>query len=127
MFHCGGNSGVFLRIRDCNLVFLTTGKRGCHKPAPFVDEFGETDPGFRRGNPLYLNRELYRKYQRLWLHQGLAEEILNQYEVSEDLNVGVKFEFKKKMLKKGQQKFILEKTFRRLNKIYKCLKTLFTT
>lgn len=82
MFHCGGNSGIFLRIRECNLVLLTASKRGCHKAAPYVDEFGETDQGFRRGNPLYLNREMYRKYQRLWLHQGIAEEVLNQYEIN---------------------------------------------
>ncbi|KAI6183003.1 E3 ubiquitin-protein ligase [Aphelenchoides bicaudatus] len=82
MLHCGGNSGIFLRIRECNLVFLTSSKRGCHKAAPYVDEFGETDQGFRRGNPLYLNRELYKKYQRLWLHQNVTEEVVNQYEIN---------------------------------------------
>ncbi|KAI6219878.1 E3 ubiquitin-protein ligase [Aphelenchoides besseyi] len=82
MYHCGGNSGVFLRIRDCQLIFLTTSKRGCLRPTPYVDEFGETDQGFKRGNPLHLNRELYRKYQRMWLHQGIAEEVMNQYEMN---------------------------------------------
>ncbi|KAI6207263.1 E3 ubiquitin-protein ligase [Aphelenchoides fujianensis] len=82
MLHCGGNSGIFLRIRDCQLIFLTASKRGCMRPPPYVDEFGETDQGFKRGNPLHLNRELYRKYQRMWLHQGVAEEVMNQYELN---------------------------------------------
>ncbi|KAH7722004.1 Zinc finger in N-recognin family protein [Aphelenchoides avenae] len=82
MSRCSGSSGVFLRIRDCQVVFLTAPKRGCHKAAPYVDEFGETDSGFRRGNPLHLNADLYWKIQRLWLHQEIAEEVLNQYEIN---------------------------------------------
>jgi E3 ubiquitin-protein ligase UBR2 len=64
------------------VVFLTSPKRGCFKAAPYVDEFGETDAGFRRGNPLHLNAELYWKIQRLWIHQEIAEEVLNQYEIN---------------------------------------------
>ncbi|KAL3116459.1 hypothetical protein niasHT_006906 [Heterodera trifolii] len=84
---CRGSSGVFLRIRECQIVCLlvTNGgelTRGCFKAAPYVDEFGETDPGFRRGNPMHLNRELYWRIQRLWLHQEIAEEIINQYELN---------------------------------------------
>ena len=45
----------------------------------YVDEFGETDPGFRRGNPMHLNMELYWKLQRVWMYQEIAEEV--------DLNV----------------------------------------
>jgi E3 ubiquitin-protein ligase UBR2 len=42
MLHCGGNSGLFLRIRECNFLLLTSSKRGCNKVAPYVDEFGES-------------------------------------------------------------------------------------
>uniref|UniRef100_A0A183C9E3 E3 ubiquitin-protein ligase n=1 Tax=Globodera pallida TaxID=36090 RepID=A0A183C9E3_GLOPA len=87
MSRCQSSSGVFLRIRECQIIcLLVTGggelTRGCFKAAPYVDEFGETDPGFRRGNPMHLNRELYWKMQRLWLHQEIAEEIINQYELN---------------------------------------------
>ena len=101
MLHCGGSTGIFLRIRDCQIILLTANKRGCLRPAPYVDEFGETDQGFkrvllraallflhkncrvcRRGNPLHLNHELYRRYQRLWLYQGIADEVQNQYEMN---------------------------------------------
>ncbi|KAK5981388.1 E3 ubiquitin-protein ligase [Trichostrongylus colubriformis] len=78
---CSGPMGVFLRIRDCAIVLMTTRNRGCFRPAPYVDEFGEADQGFRRGNPLHLNEELYHKLRQLWLQQGIAEEVVNQYEI----------------------------------------------
>ncbi|KAK6013631.1 hypothetical protein OSTOST_21050 [Ostertagia ostertagi] len=34
-----------------------------------------------RGNPLHLNEELYHKLRQLWLQQGIAEEVVNQYEI----------------------------------------------
>uniref|UniRef100_A0A8R1IPE3 E3 ubiquitin-protein ligase n=1 Tax=Caenorhabditis japonica TaxID=281687 RepID=A0A8R1IPE3_CAEJA len=72
---------MFLRVRDCSLVLMTTRKRGCFRPAPYVDEFGEVDQGFRRGNPLHLNRELYQKLKTLWLQQGITEEVVNYNEI----------------------------------------------
>ncbi|KAJ1361782.1 hypothetical protein KIN20_021119 [Parelaphostrongylus tenuis] len=76
MMHCSGPMGVFLRIRDCAVVLMTTRNRGCFRAAPYVDEFGEADQGFRRGNPLHLNEELYHKLRQLWLQQGIAEEVV---------------------------------------------------
>lgn len=35
------------RIRDSQIVLLTSRERGCLLPAPYVDSYGETDPGFR--------------------------------------------------------------------------------
>ncbi|KHJ84734.1 hypothetical protein OESDEN_15549 [Oesophagostomum dentatum] len=81
MIHCSGPMGIFLRIRDCAIVLMTTRNRGCFRPAPYVDEFGEADQGFRRGNPLHLNEELYHKLRQLWLQQGISEEVVNQYEI----------------------------------------------
>ncbi|CAI4229946.1 unnamed protein product [Auanema sp. JU1783] len=78
---CSGPMGIFLKIRDCTVFLLTSRARGCFRPAPYVDEFGETDQGFRRGNPLRLNAQLYKKLCRLWLTQGISEEIVNQYEI----------------------------------------------
>ena len=47
MRECVGKSGMFLRIRDCQIIMLTSRKRGAYKAAPYVDQFGETDSGFR--------------------------------------------------------------------------------
>lgn len=47
VYYCGGNSGIFFRVRECQLMYLTATKRGCIKAAPYVDEFGETDWGFK--------------------------------------------------------------------------------
>ncbi|KAF1770368.1 hypothetical protein GCK72_002186 [Caenorhabditis remanei] len=81
MSQCSGSVGMFLRVRDCSLVLMTTRKRGCFRPAPYVDEFGEVDQGFRRGNPLHLNSELYQKLKSLWLQQGITEEVVNYNEI----------------------------------------------
>ncbi|ULU11742.1 hypothetical protein L3Y34_015265 [Caenorhabditis briggsae] len=81
MSQCSGSVGMFLRVRDCSLVLMTTRKRGCFRPAPYVDEFGEVDQGFRRGNPLHLNPELYQKLKSLWLQQGITEEVVNYNEI----------------------------------------------
>ena len=37
---------------------------------------------FRRGNPLHLQPEIYRKLQRLWNYQEVAEEVVNQYDMN---------------------------------------------
>ncbi|EGT32553.1 hypothetical protein CAEBREN_21443 [Caenorhabditis brenneri] len=81
MSQCSGSVGMFLRVRDCSLVLMTTRQRGCFRPAPYVDEFGEVDQGFRRGNPLHLNHELYQKLKSLWLQQGITEEVVNYNEI----------------------------------------------
>ncbi|KAK0428625.1 hypothetical protein QR680_010912 [Steinernema hermaphroditum] len=79
---CSGSGGIFLRLRDSQLLILANRSRGMLKPAPYVDEFGETDQGFRRGNPLHLNKELYAKIQQLWLHQRITEEVVSQYDIN---------------------------------------------
>ncbi|GMT01121.1 hypothetical protein PENTCL1PPCAC_23295, partial [Pristionchus entomophagus] len=78
---CSGGTGMFLRIRDCYIVLLTNRVRGCIRAAPYVDEFGEVDQGFRRGNPMHLNEEMYAKLRHLWLHQNISEEVVNRYEL----------------------------------------------
>ncbi|KAF8367324.1 ubr-1 [Pristionchus pacificus] len=78
---CSGGTGMFLRIRDCYIVLLTNRLRGCIRAAPYVDEFGEVDQGFRRGNPMHLNEEMYSKLRHLWLHQNISEEVVNRYEI----------------------------------------------
>lgn len=83
---------------------MTTRRRGCIRAAPYVDEFGESDQGFRclsilvypiifncrRGNPLHLNQALYNKLKQLWMSQGIAEEVVNQFDID---NRNIQFDF----------------------------------
>ncbi|KAH8330115.1 hypothetical protein KR059_001969 [Drosophila kikkawai] len=71
---CGAEVGIFLRIRDCQVVYLGRGK-GCYVQPPYLDEYGETDQGLRRGNPLRLCQSAYSKIFLQWLSHGLHEEI----------------------------------------------------
>ncbi|XP_073954798.1 ubr1 ubiquitin ligase isoform X3 [Choristoneura fumiferana] len=72
---CGAGCGVFLRVRDCELLLLAAPARGAMLPAPYLDGYGETDQGLRRGNPLHLCPERYETLRMLWLSHGLHERI----------------------------------------------------
>ena len=72
---CGGGIGIFLRVRECKVVLLAGPSKGCFIQSPYVDKYGETDPGLRRGNPLHLCPEKYRKIYKLWLNHGIPQEI----------------------------------------------------
>uniref|UniRef100_A0AAG5DQH5 E3 ubiquitin-protein ligase n=1 Tax=Anopheles atroparvus TaxID=41427 RepID=A0AAG5DQH5_ANOAO len=81
---CGAGIGIFLRIRDAEILLLGINK-GCFIPAPYLDEYGETDQGLRRGNPLRLCKERYRKLHLTWLSHGLHEEITRRNESQQTL------------------------------------------
>lgn len=76
---CGAGVGMFLRIRECEILLLSLNK-GCFVSPPYLDEYGETDQGLRRGNPLRLCKERYRKLHLMWLGHGLHEEIARSTE-----------------------------------------------
>ena len=78
---CGAGVGLFLRVRECKLV-LMAGSKGCFYVPPYVDRYGETDSGLKRGNPLRLCPELMGKLQRMWLNHGIAEEIAHRMETT---------------------------------------------
>lgn len=82
---CGISCGLFLRIRDCQLMLLVPNNKGCFYTPPYVDEYGETDQGLRRGNPLTLSNEHYKRLQKLWLSHGIQEEIVHHLESSPTL------------------------------------------
>ncbi|XP_011198244.2 E3 ubiquitin-protein ligase UBR1 isoform X2 [Bactrocera dorsalis] len=71
---CAAEICVFLRIRDCQIVYLGRNK-GCFVNPPYLDHYGETDQGLRRGNPLRLCPLRYSKIQLNWLSHTLHEEI----------------------------------------------------
>ncbi|XP_068622953.1 E3 ubiquitin-protein ligase UBR1 [Battus philenor] len=74
---CGAGAGVFLRVRECELLLLAAPApaRGAMLPAPYLDSYGETDQGLRRGNPLQLCPERYETLRLLWLSHGIHERI----------------------------------------------------
>ncbi|KFB52247.1 ubiquitin ligase E3 alpha [Anopheles sinensis] len=81
---CGAGIGIFLRIRDAEILLLGINK-GCFIAAPYLDEYGETDQGLRRGNPLRLCKERYQKLHQTWLSHALHEEITRRNESQQTL------------------------------------------
>ncbi|XP_066999318.2 E3 ubiquitin-protein ligase UBR2 isoform X2 [Anabrus simplex] len=82
---CGAGVGIFLRVRECEVLLLASPSRGCFLLPPYLDQYGETDQGLRRGNPLTLCPERYKKLQLLWLSHGIHEEIARALESSSNL------------------------------------------
>lgn len=76
---CGAGVGIFLRIRECEILLLGLNK-GCFVSPPYLDKYGETDQGLRRGNPLTLCPERYTKLNLLWLSHSLHEDIARSAE-----------------------------------------------
>lgn len=35
------------RVRECEIVLMANTTRGCTYPAPYLDDYGETDPQLR--------------------------------------------------------------------------------
>ncbi|GAB6018583.1 hypothetical protein CHUAL_000274 [Chamberlinius hualienensis] len=77
---CGAGVGMFLRVRECKVLLLANKTKGCFIPPPYLDRYGETDQGLRRGNPLYLCRDSYKKLHKMWLNHGIMEEIAHSIE-----------------------------------------------
>ncbi|XP_053331248.1 E3 ubiquitin-protein ligase UBR1 isoform X2 [Spea bombifrons] len=80
---CGAGICMFLKIRECKVVLIEGKTRGCIYPAPYLDEYGETDPGLKRGNPLRLSHERYQKLHQLWQQHCIVEEIARSLEISQ--------------------------------------------
>ncbi|KAF6732912.1 E3 ubiquitin-protein ligase UBR1 [Oryzias melastigma] len=72
---------------------MASKSRGSTYPAPYLDDYGETDPHLGRGNPLHLCPERYRKLNQLWQQHCILEEIARSLEV-----VNVMFPFEWQML-----------------------------
>ncbi|XP_051723621.1 E3 ubiquitin-protein ligase UBR1 [Ctenopharyngodon idella] len=87
---CGAGVGMFLRVRECEIVLMASKTRGSPYPAPYLDDYGETDPQLGRGNPLHLCPERYRKMLHMWQQHCVLEEIARNLEV---LNVMFPFEW----------------------------------
>uniref|UniRef100_A0A8D2KUZ5 E3 ubiquitin-protein ligase n=1 Tax=Varanus komodoensis TaxID=61221 RepID=A0A8D2KUZ5_VARKO len=81
--HCGAGVCIFLKIRDCKVVLIGGKIRGAFYPAPYLDEYGETDPDLVRGNPLHLCHERYWKLHLLWQQHCIIEEIARSQETNQ--------------------------------------------
>ncbi|XP_077477327.1 E3 ubiquitin-protein ligase UBR1 isoform X1 [Stigmatopora argus] len=90
---CGAGVGMFLRVRECEIVLMASKTRGSTYPAPYLDDYGETDPHLGRGNPLHLCPERYRKLKQMWKQHCILEEIARSLEL-----VNVMFAFDWQML-----------------------------
>ncbi|XP_017164327.1 E3 ubiquitin-protein ligase UBR2 [Poecilia reticulata] len=84
-FTCGAGIGLFLRVRESQVLFVAGKTKGCFYPPPYLDDYGETDPGLKRGNPLHLCSERYQKIERLWRQHGIAEVIGHAQEANQTL------------------------------------------
>uniref|UniRef100_A0A4W6E2Y1 E3 ubiquitin-protein ligase n=1 Tax=Lates calcarifer TaxID=8187 RepID=A0A4W6E2Y1_LATCA len=84
-FTCGAGLGLFLRVRESQVLFVAGKTKGCFYPPPYLDDYGETDQGLKRGNPLHLCSERYRKIERLWRQHGIAEVIGHAQEANQTL------------------------------------------
>uniref|UniRef100_A0A671QTS3 E3 ubiquitin-protein ligase n=1 Tax=Sinocyclocheilus anshuiensis TaxID=1608454 RepID=A0A671QTS3_9TELE len=87
---CGAGVGMFLRVRECEIILMASKTRGSPYPAPYLDDYGETDPQLGRGNPLHLCPERYRKLLHMWQQHCILEEIARSLEL---LNVMFPFEW----------------------------------
>ncbi|XP_031758769.1 E3 ubiquitin-protein ligase UBR2 isoform X2 [Xenopus tropicalis] len=84
-YTCGSGMGIFLRVRECQVLFLAGKTKGCFYAPPYLDDYGETDQGLRRGNPLHLCKERYKKIQKLWQQHSITEEIGHAQEANQTL------------------------------------------
>ncbi|CZT47197.1 related to ubiquitin--protein ligase [Rhynchosporium secalis] len=86
MRQCQKNIGLFINIRKCTVfyVYLTSGS---WMVAPYIDKYGEVDPGLRHSRQLFLNQKRYDALLRtVWLGHGVPSVISRKLEM--DINNG---------------------------------------
>ncbi|XP_055331894.1 E3 ubiquitin-protein ligase UBR2-like isoform X2 [Paramacrobiotus metropolitanus] len=72
---CGAGTGIFLRVRENQVLMLHGTNKGCFGASPYVDAYGEPDPFLRRGNPLHLSVERLEQLHRHYMHHDVADEV----------------------------------------------------
>ncbi|KAL3419091.1 hypothetical protein PVAG01_09313 [Phlyctema vagabunda] len=86
MLKCQKNVGIFINIRKC-CVFYVYHQSGSFAVAPYVDRYGEVDPGLRHSRQLFLNQKRYDALLRaVWLTSGVPSVISRKLEA--DINNG---------------------------------------
>lgn len=83
---CGIDTGLFLNIRKCCVLYLHN-QNGSWNLAPYLDKYGESDPGLRHGRQLSLNQKRYDAlFRNVWLSLGIPTMIARKLE--SDINNG---------------------------------------
>lgn len=83
---CGRNVGLFISIKRCNVLFIHDSNGSWHN-APYLDQYGEVDPGLRHNRQLFLNQRRYDALLRnVWLQHGIPTTISRKLEA--DINNG---------------------------------------
>ncbi|KAI4115856.1 MAG: hypothetical protein LQ345_003622 [Seirophora villosa] len=86
MESCGRNVGLFISIKRCNVLFIHDSNGSWHN-APYLDQYGEVDPGLRHNRQLFLNQRRYDALLRnVWLQHGIPTAISRKLEA--DINNG---------------------------------------
>lgn len=86
MLGCQKNIGLFINIRKC-CVFYSYRQSGSWMVAPYIDKYGEVDPGLRHSRQLFLNQKRYDALLRtVWLSHGVPSVISRKLEM--DINNG---------------------------------------
>ncbi|SZF02973.1 unnamed protein product [Blumeria hordei] len=83
---CQKNVALFLNIRKC-CVFYAHNTSGSWMVAPYINQYGEVDPGLRHSRQLFLNQKRYDALLRnVWLSHGIPSIISRKLEM--DINNG---------------------------------------
>ncbi|KAI9646493.1 E3 ubiquitin-protein ligase ubr1 [Ciborinia camelliae] len=86
MLKCQKNTALFLNIRKCCIFYLYR-TSGSWMVAPYIDKYGEVDPGLRHSRQLFLNQKRYDALLRtVWLSHGIPSVISRKLEM--DINNG---------------------------------------
>ncbi|RAL59660.1 hypothetical protein DID88_000293 [Monilinia fructigena] len=86
MLKCQKNTALFLNIRKCCIFYLYR-TSGSWMVAPYIDKYGEVDPGLRHSRQLFLNQKRYDALLRtVWLGHGIPSVISRKLEM--DINNG---------------------------------------
>jgi len=73
---CGRGIGVLLFCQRAE-VLLIKGDYSAFMPAPYVDARGETDPGLRRGQPMYLDENAMQSLQNMFADGKIPSTVVS--------------------------------------------------
>lgn len=84
MQQCASDIGIFLIVKKCAILYLNP-PVGSFSVAPFLDAYGETDLGLRRGRSQYLSQKRYDETVRtMWLNGSIPSYIARQLDANPD-------------------------------------------
>ncbi|KAG0145609.1 hypothetical protein CROQUDRAFT_658403 [Cronartium quercuum f. sp. fusiforme G11] len=83
MWNCGGAVGLFLLIKKCSVLYLST-QNGTFTMAPYLDEHGEHDMGMKRGRPQFLHQVRWDEIRKIWLTHSIPTHVARRQENNSD-------------------------------------------